>query len=159
MRRFLGLLLIGAAVPALAQPAQKVAEDAAMTPAEDVNLKKRKIPEVLLSAQQDPYSRNDTRNCGQINTALGELDAVLGPDFDAGSPARTGLSATMVAKGVVGSFIPFRGVIREISGAAGAERRYDAAIDAGIARRGYLRGIARVRNCKPATTAQVAASN
>jgi len=153
------MLLISAAVPALAQPAQKVAEEAAMTPAEDVNLKKRKIPDVLLSAQQDPYARDNTRTCGQINTALGELDAVLGPDFDAGTSTRTGLSATMVAKGVVGSFIPFRGVIREISGAAGAERRYDAAIDAGIARRGYLRGVARARNCKLVTASQVAASN
>lgn len=148
MRRLLAMMLLSAAVPALAQPAQKVAEDAVMTPAEDVNLKKREIPDVLVSAQADPYSRESTRNCGQINTALNELDTVLGPDFDAGTPARTGLSATMVAKGVVGSFIPFRGVIREISGAAGAKRRYDAAVDAGIARRGYLRGVARSRSCK-----------
>lgn len=159
MRRFIGLLLCCMAAPGLAQPAGKIAEDAAMTPAEDVNLKKRQIPDVLLSAQDDPYSRAETRNCSQINTAIGELDAVLGPDFDSGEASRTGLSATKVAKSVVGSFIPFRGVVREISGAAGAERRYNAAVDAGIARRGYLRGVARVRNCKLSTAAQVAATN
>lgn len=159
MRRLLGLLLCSMATPGLAQPAGKVAEQAVMTPAEDVNLKKREIPSVLLSAQDDPYSRESTRNCAQISTALGQLDAVLGPDFDSGAEARTGLSATMVAKGVVGSFIPFRGVIREISGAAGAERRYNAAVDAGIARRGYLRGVARVRGCKLSTAAPMAAAN
>jgi hypothetical protein len=159
MRGFLGLLICSLAAPGLAQPAGKVAEQAVMTPAEDVNLKKREIPPVLLSAQDDPYSRESTRNCTQINTALHELDAVLGPDFDSGEERRNGLSATMVAKGVVGSFIPFRGVIREISGAAGAERRYNAAVDAGIARRGFLRGIARARNCRLDPAAQVAASN
>lgn len=148
MRRYLPLLLCAMAAPALAQPAGKVAEDVAMTPAEDVNLKKRQIPDVLISAQDDPYARESTRNCSQINAALGKLDAALGPDFDAGTPAQTGLNATKVAKSVVGSFIPFRGVVREISGAAGAERRYNAAVDAGIARRGFLRGIARARNCK-----------
>ena len=149
MRVVVGALLLAAAAPAWAQSAEKVAGDAVMTPVEDVNLKKREIPPVLVSAQDDPYSSENTRNCAKLNAALSELDAVLGPDFDSGAPVRTGLSATKVAKGVVGSFIPFRGVVREISGAAGAERRYNVAVDAGIARRGYLRGVARTRGCKP----------
>ncbi|NNM78257.1 hypothetical protein HJG53_15295 [Sphingomonas sp. ID1715] len=150
MRLLLCTALLAWAAPALAQSADKVAQDAAMTPAEDVNLKKRDIPPVLLSAADDPYSREATRNCGQLNTALAELDAVLGPDFDSGTERKNGLTTTSVAKSIVGSFIPFRGVIREVSGAAGAQRRYDAAVDAGIARRGYLRGVARMRGCKPA---------
>lgn len=146
------------AAPAVAQPAAKVAQDAVMTPVEDVNLKKKEIPAVLLSAQDDPYSTEATRNCAQLSVAIGELDAALGPDFDSGVETRHGLQATAVAKGVVASFIPFRGVIREVSGAAGAERRYNAAVDAGIARRGYLRGVARVKGCKRAP-AQTAAAN
>lgn len=156
MRTVMLAVALCSAVPALAQPPGKVAEDAAMTPVEDVNLKKKEIPSVLLSAQDDPYSPESTRNCGQLNTALGELDTVLGPDFDSGIETKHGLNATSVAKSVVGSFIPFRGVIREVSGAAGAERRYNAAVDAGIARRGYLRGIARTKGCKRPRTESAA---
>ncbi|MBA2919248.1 hypothetical protein GON01_15215 [Sphingomonas sp. MAH-20] len=155
MRAAILVVALCSASVAPAQPATKVAEEAAMTPVEDVNLKKKDIPPVLLSAQDDPYSSEGTRNCAQLTTALASLDAVLGPDFDSGIEGKHGPAPTSVAKSVVGSFIPFRGVIREVSGAAGAQRRYDAAVDAGIARRGYLRGIARAKGCKrpPAETA------
>lgn len=156
MRLFLFGPLLLASFPALAQSAGQVAQDAAMTPVEDVNLKKREIPPVLLSAQDDPYSAEGTRSCAQLRVAISELDAVLGADFDSGAETKNGLTAGRVAKGVVASFIPFRGVIREVSGAAGAERRYNAAVDAGIARRGYLRGVARMRGCKPAPPKEVA---
>lgn len=159
MRAVLVGLALCVAGPAFAQPAAQIAQDAAMTPAEDVNLKKREIPPVLLSAQEDPYSAEATRNCAQIAAALQALDGALGPDFDSGEPAKKGLNKTGVAKSVVGSFIPFRGVIREVSGAAGAERRYNAAVDAGIARRGYLRGIAKTRGCKLAAPAAQTAAN
>jgi hypothetical protein len=156
MRVLLIALVLTAPGPAFAQSAEKVVEDAAMTPVEDVNLKKREIPPVLLSAQDDPYSAEGTRSCSQLRVALEELDAVLGPDFDSGTPTRTGLNATSVAKSVVGSFIPFRGVIRELTGAAGDKRRYEAAVDAGIAGRGYLRGVARSRGCKPVVSSAAA---
>jgi hypothetical protein len=152
-----GLLAMGA-TPALGQSAEKVAEDAAMTPVEDVNLKRREIPPILLSAMDDPYSGEGTRSCLQINTTLGELDTVLGPDFDAATPEERRIRADKIAKGIVGSFIPFRSVIREVSGAAGAERRYQAALDAGLARRGYLRGIARQKGCKRPAAAVVASN-
>lgn len=144
------------AAPAWGQSAEQVAKGAAMTPVEDVNLKRREIPPILLSAMDDPYSSASTRSCDQINTTLGELDAVLGADFDSGTAEERRIRADKIAKGVVASFIPFRGVIREVSGAAGAERRYEAALDAGLARRGYLRGIGRQKGCKrpePATVA------
>jgi hypothetical protein len=158
MRMLMLALILAAPGAASAQSAEKVVQDAAMTPVEDANLKKREVPPVLLSAQLDPYSAEGTRSCTQLRVALEELDAALGPDFDSGEPVRTGLNASNVAKSVVGSFIPFRGVIRELTGAAGDKRRYEAAVDAGIARRGYLRGVARMRGCKPAA-ARLAASN
>ncbi len=147
-----------AAGSALAQSAEEVAKGAVMTPAEDVNLKRREIAPVLISAMDDPYAAANTRSCAQINTALTDLDAVLGPDFDADSSAEKRIRADKIAKTVIGSLIPFRGVVREVSGAAGAERRYNAAVDAGIARRGYLRGIARTRGCKPPAAAVVASN-
>ena len=49
---------------------------------------------------------------------------------------------------MVNSLIPFRGIVREVSGAAPAERRLAAAIDAGFARRGFLRGVLSARGCR-----------
>lgn len=144
------------AAPALGQPADQVAKSAVMTPVEDVNLKRREIPPVLLSAVDDPYASAGTRSCTQLNASLSELDTVLGPDFDAGTAEERRIRADKIAKGLVGSFIPFRGIVREVSGAAGAERRYEAALDAGLARRGYLRGIARQKGCKRPAAAAVA---
>ena len=58
-----------------------------------------------------------------------------------------------VGKTIVNSLIPFRGLVREISGAAPAERRLQAAVAAGIARRGYLRGLAGATKCRIAPIA------
>ncbi|MEE3154506.1 MAG: hypothetical protein VX309_03150, partial [Pseudomonadota bacterium] len=51
-------------------------------------------------------------------------------------------------KTIVNSIIPFRGLVREITGAAPAQRRLNTAIDAGFARRGFLRGAAISRGCR-----------
>ena len=151
--RILMLGLLIAATPAVAQQKQttgQVVGDVATTPLQDVNIKKKRIPEILELARGDPYSTTGLGKCASLKSAIGALTAQLGPDFD--SPEeRKGISAGGVAKGVVQSLIPFRGVIREVSGAAGAQREWDAAVDAGIARRGFLRGIARSRGCRVAS--------
>jgi hypothetical protein len=149
--RILMLGLLIAATPVVAQPKQttgQVVGDVATTPLQDVNIKKKRIPEVLELARGDPYSSTGLSKCGSINSAIAALTAQLGPDFDSPEEHGKRLSAGGVAKGVVQSLIPFRGVIREVSGAAGAQREWDAAVDAGIARRGFLRGIARSRGCR-----------
>lgn len=125
--------------------------DIATQPAQDINVRKKAIPAVLVQAAEDPYSTAGARTCPQIASAVANLTAVLGQDFDSkeekARPNR-GKQAASVGKAVVQSLIPFRGVIREISGAAGEQRRYEAAVDAGIARRGFLRGTARAKGCK-----------
>ena len=132
----------------------------ATQPARDVGIDKDKIPDVLQGAVEDPYKRPPVRSCKALKTSLDELNAVLGPDFTVGQKAnenRTGKIAEAVGKTIVNSIIPFRGLVREISGAAPAERRLEAAVTAGIARRGYLRGLADARGCKimsPPPTAQ-----
>lgn len=130
----------------------KVAGDIVSQPARDVGAVETKTPEVLVKAQAAPYSLNGIRTCTQITQALGELSAVLGPDFDATPEERSreGKVAEAGGRAVVNSLIPFRGLVREISGAAGADRRLQAAIDAGHARRGFLRGVHRTRGCKAA---------
>ena len=145
-----GLLIV--ATPALAQQKPSDAQvvgDIASQPVQDLNLKTKHIPEVLERATGDPYAVRTLRNCRAINGAIAALTVELGPDFN--SPEESGarkISGTKVAKSIVQSLIPFRGVIREASGAAGAARRYEAAVDAGIARRGFLRGVARSRGCR-----------
>ncbi len=124
--------------------------DIITTPLQDTNLKKKRIPEVLELARGGPYDMAGVGSCASINQKIAALSQVLGTDFDAPEDRRPnrGRQAANVGKSVVQSFIPFRGVIREVTGAAAAQREWDAAVDAGIARRGFLRGIARVRGCR-----------
>lgn len=136
------------------------AVDVVTTPVTDLNLKKGEIPPVLLAASADPYGLAGLRTCRQLAEAVRPLDAVLGDDIDiAQAPARR-VSPGKVAQSVVGSFIPFRGVIREISGANEQERRLQSAIYAGTARRSFLRGVGLQRGCpwpaRPATPEMLA---
>lgn len=129
----------------------KKAGSIATQPVRDVGLDKDDIPPVLLMAVENPYAPPPSRTCKGLKNSLAELNEVLGEDFTVGAKAnenRTGKIAEAVGKTVVNSLIPFRGLVREISGAAPAERRLQAAVTAGIARRGYLRGMAAARGCK-----------
>ena len=129
-----------------------MARDAALQPLVDTNLKKREIPPELQRIEADPYSIDGLRKCAQINAAIVELDGVLGPDIDAAEPMSRGdkrrRAAGEVAKGLVGGLIPFRGLVREISGAGEAQRRYHAAVEAGLIRRAFLKGYAKARRCR-----------
>ena len=124
--------------------------DIATQPLQDLNVKTKRIPEVLELARGDPYGTGGLRNCTVIARDIAALSNVLGTDFDTAEDRRPnrGRQAANVGKSVVQSLIPFRGVIREVSGAAGAQREWDAAVDAGIARRGFLRGMAKSRGCR-----------
>jgi hypothetical protein len=123
----------------------------AQGPARDVGLQRTTIPPVLEAARAGPYSLAGTRNCPGIARALDDLDGALGRDFDA-PPARRGSRAGRLAeaggRAVVNTIIPFRGVVRELSGSAEADRRMQAAVDAGLARRGFLRGLSQARGCR-----------
>ena len=131
--------------------AGRVMGDIATQPLQDLNVKNKRIPEVLELARGNPYGAEGLRNCGTINRDIAALSTVLGTDIDSPEDRRPnrGRQASNVGKAVVQSLIPFRGVIREATGAAGAQREWDAAIDAGIARRGFLRGIGKSRGCRP----------
>ncbi|WP_420142234.1 hypothetical protein [Sphingomonas sp.] len=156
-----------AAILIVAQPAWSQAEQPAKTdrfgqttktagriasqPARDVGASKTNIPPVLQKAIQSPYSLTGLRTCAQLRAATKELTAVLGPDFVAGAVTNENRASKIAEAGgrtVVNAIIPFRGLVREVSGAAPAQRRLNAAIDAGYARRGFLRGVATQRKCR-----------
>lgn len=129
------------------------AGDIAMQPVRDVGIDKDEIPAPLAAAVTSPYSLAGLKRCNQLSAALSELTAVLGPDFGTGpveAENRAGKIAEAGGKTVVNSIIPFRGLVRELTGAAPAQRRLNEAIDAGYARRGFLRGVYKQRGCKPA---------
>ena len=123
----------------------------AAQPVHDVDASRTKIPPVLEAASGDPYSLVGARNCAQIGRSIAALTDELGPDFESG-PAKkenkAGKLAEAGGKTIVNAIIPFRGLVREISGAAPAQRRLNDAVDAGLARRGFLRGLQSARGCK-----------
>ena len=110
------------------------------TPATDLNLKKDEIPALLIAAQERPYALRGITTCQQIGAAVVELDAVLGEDIDLPQTNGRRTSPGRVAQSVVGSFIPFRGIIREVSGANAHDRALQAAVLAGVARRVSISG-------------------
>ena len=124
------------------------AVDVAATPVTDLNLRKDKIPQVLIDAQDAPYDLSGLRSCKPLIAAVEELDTILGDDLDLPREERGGPNAGRVAQSVVGSFIPFRGILREVSGANEQQRKVQAAIQAGLARRGFLKGVGQSRGCR-----------
>lgn len=160
------LIALVLAAPALAQNQPRGlsnepdAADIALTPLGDLNLRNDPIPPLLLAAQQAPYDPAGIRNCRDITRLVGELDVVLGPDFDTEVPDEGGrnISAGNIAQRLLGSLIPFRGIIREVSGANEHERDFREAIAAGMTRRAYLKGRGQGMGCnypaRPATVAE-----
>lgn len=126
---------------------QPDARDVAMTPVTDLNLSKDEIPEVLVTAALDPYAGDGLKTCKQIGAAIAELDAALGPDMDVYEDDRDRIAWGKVASSAVGSFIPFRGILREITGAADHRRDFQSAIYAGSVRRGFLKGLGQQKGC------------
>ena len=125
-------------------------KDVVSQPAKDVGIAKNKIPPSLVDASNAPYSLAGLRTCRQIADAVRVLDAALGPDYSAGGPNDKVSVGKAAGGAMVNSLIPFRGVVREVSGAAAADRRLTAATQAGFARRGFLRGVHLTRGCKEA---------
>ncbi len=158
---FLAALALPASAAISQEPGRPLTEreitavDVAATPMSDLNLRKSDIPPLLIAAQDKPYDMTGLSRCSAIAAAVGELDAVLGEDIDMPRAAGQKMpSAGRLAQWAVGSFIPFRGAIREISGANEQERRMLVAINAGQARRAFLKGAGQARGCRyPASAA------
>jgi len=129
----------------------------ATQPVRDVGIAKTTIAPVLQEAIKNPYATPGNGRCAAINAELVRLNEALGPDFDTDVKANEDKAEQLALAGgamLVNTLIPFRGLVREISGAAPAERRKASAISAGTARRGYLRGLGQTLKCKvPASPA------
>jgi hypothetical protein len=135
-------------------------QGAVTAPLRDLNVEKTKIPDVLLTALTDPYSRPPTKwKCPQLNALIAPLDEALGPDID-GTPAgadeslmdRGSKTALGLGADLASGLIPFRGVVRRVSGAEAHDRLVQSAIIAGNVRRAYLKGLGESRGCPPPAT-------
>jgi hypothetical protein len=130
---------------------RKQAVEIGSQPARDLGMSNREIPPVLEQALADPYGLKGLRTCAQLAGAARALNEVLGPDYEAGGEYRENRAGKLAAAGgksVINSFIPFRSLVREITGAAPADRHMNAVVDAGLARRGFLRGVQYKQRCK-----------
>lgn len=132
---------------------------AATTPLRDLNVMKSEIPPVLMAALTDPYERPPPRwRCPQLAALIRPLDDALGPDIDRLPPGdenlmdRSKSTALGVGADLAAGAIPFRGVVRTISGAAAHDRLVQSAIVAGNVRRAYLKGLGESKGCTPPAT-------
>ena len=130
----------------------EVARDAAMQPLADVNIVRPHIAPELERILDDPYRLEAEPDCQELAFQITKLNRVLGPDYDVDigdgdGRSRTDRGIALAGRMAAGVLIPFRSVVREVSGSASAEREYKAALIAGIARRSYLKGIARAEQC------------
>jgi hypothetical protein len=121
-------------------------------PLEDLNLKRVEIPEVLVHAIEQPYDVKGLSSCRAVAVEIGRLDAALGPDRDQPPPERhmtAGSAAVEVIRAGAEMATPYRGWIRTLSGANRHQAQVREAINAGAARRGYLKGVGMRMNCAP----------
>lgn len=127
------------------------------TPFEDLNIKRQPIPEALQQIADNPYALPAPLRCKDIDDEIAGLDTLLGPDVcTPGDPTGTAVShkgeyvekgAALAQNQVVGivsnkvNIIPFRGVVRQVTGAERHAREVERAYQAGRLRRAFLKGI------------------
>lgn len=151
----LGSVSSGCAVnrDARAPATSQVARDAAIQPLSDVGVVRPGVDPELERILDNPYGLDaDERTCPELSFRITQLNRILGPDFDVQidgdkNADRANRGIAIAGRMASGLLIPFRSIVREVSGASAAERDYRAALVAGIARRSFLKGMAVQQGC------------
>lgn len=105
-------------------------------------------PAVLMEVAKAPYSLPTQVDCTWLGGEIARLDLILGPDVDQKPPpASRGQAMGRAATDAVAGLVPYRGVVRWISGAGRKEHALAQAALAAAARRGFLKGLALSRAC------------
>ena len=125
----------------------------AEAPLSDLNLMRQTIPPILLAAINDPYAPLPRLNCRTLTAEIGRLYEALGHDFDDPPPPTdtnmtrpSGTGLKLMHSGIQ-SLIPYDGFVRLLSGAQKHDQLVMSAINAGAARRAYLKGLGESRAC------------
>lgn len=166
MRRYLSLLPLAALAAGCASSEGRTARyvagkqdlrGAVTQPLEDFNLIRDKIPATLRRAEEGPYRQPEPFSCTAIQTEVAALDDALGPDMDVKDPSpspRSDQGAAMAAKSAVAAvrdlttdWIPLRSWVRMLTGAERHSSTVRKAVNAGLMRRAYLKGVAQSQDC------------
>jgi hypothetical protein len=148
------LVLAGCATSGSPTDRPDAVTGAVQQPFKDLNLVREQTPQVLEAAAKAPYVEIQPLNCDAVRAELAALDKELGPDFDAAENKNDDILAGAL-RSAMG--LPFRGVVRKITGAQKRDQKREHAILAGIARRGFLKGVDR-KSCNAPPSTQVAAT-
>jgi len=138
------LALAGCAT--LADPAtpQDPVGAAVVQPLADLSLLRSNLTPQLAAAAVQPY--RSPGDCAAIAAELADLDARLGPDVD--TPPPDGSAAGFAGEVVTGAAsLPFRGVVRRLSGAHRRDRETAAVVLGAMVRRGFLKGARAAQRC------------
>ena len=138
-------------------------EDAMMAPVEDLNIVQEEIPEVLEKITK-VYDVPSGMSCTDIGKAVESLTVVLGPDDDVPPPPEkdrtekiedgaTSLTYKTMEDATT-SVIPFRGIVRMITGASAHQEKVRTAYEMGLLRRAYLKGLGEAKGCTPPAAPQ-----
>lgn len=139
-----GLTLTACATPTGPKAADPVGA-ALQQPMRDLSLLQEGAPPAtLLKAAAGPYSTEGVGDCPALAREVAALDEALGEDID--GPAAAPDGSSHLTAGVIGGVfgLPFRGVVRQISGARQRDVTRQAAVLAGMVRRAFLKGRASV---------------
>ena len=123
-------------------------------PFRDLGISRQRPSEILTHAAAVPYEvpaalADGSPNCPAIVSEISALDGALGPDVDV--PPERHVARNLVAGAIRSAMhIPYRSVVRRITGAEHREQVMNAAIQAGMVRRAFLKGL-RLRDCTPQT--------
>jgi hypothetical protein len=129
------------------------AREVVKQPLKDLNVVQDEIPDALLRAKAAPYARPQEASCHGVRVEIYELDFALGQDLDADKAADDSMSKKIanetynLARGAVSGLIPYRGILRRVSGAEKHARAINEALLAGAVRRSYLKGFGESLGC------------
>ncbi|HRD45317.1 MAG TPA: hypothetical protein PLF78_02415 [Caulobacter sp.] len=124
--------------------------DAVSQPLRDLSLIRDVTPEALTRSAAGPYATETVSDCAALSTEIAALDLALGPDLDGPQAKGDGIVSEAADAALRSVFdLPFRGVIRRVSGADKRDKAHARAVLAGMVRRGFLKGLAVARRCPP----------
>ncbi len=150
----------GAASPSATERAiqqtQSGFNEAALSPLKDINLRREKIPDEFKQIK-NPYRVDQNLTCAEITTEVNRLDALLGRDWDIPPPDKKAMKER-AADGASTAFldtvaseasglIPYRGVVRTVTGANSHAKKVRKAYERGSHRRTFLKGIGLMKGC------------
>ena len=140
--------------------------NAVESPLRDVNLMKTDIPSVLQDARRAPYASVAGASCETLSAEIAVLDGALGHDLDAAADSKPSNKDKAIDQAIdaggsaASSFIPYRGVVRFVSGAEKHDKLVAESVLAGSIRRGYLKGVGEAMGCSyPGAPLRVAAAS